>query len=106
VAVVLLDVRLEVVGVVDRSETRGQRREGDDGHVVVVVSNLGASSTLCSGHDLGSGLAIRVWNGTLRVVVVCFVLGTSPVLGVVEFALLTLHDEMDATRRSVLAIVV
>jgi hypothetical protein len=83
---------------------RGQRREGDDGHVVTVVSNLGAASSLCSGHDLGSGLVIRVWNGTLRVVVVCPVLGTSPVLSVVEVTLLTLHDEMDATWRSVLAI--
>jgi hypothetical protein len=39
-------------------------------------------------------------------VVVCLVLGTPPVFDVVAFALLALHDSLDAAWRSVLAIVV
>jgi hypothetical protein len=35
-----LDVRLEVVGVGDRSEMRRQCREGGHGHVVDVVSDV------------------------------------------------------------------
>jgi hypothetical protein len=34
------------------------------------------------------------------------VLGTPPVLDVVAFALLTLHDSVDASRRTILAVVV
>jgi hypothetical protein len=45
-AVVPLDALLEVVEVGDRSETRGQRREVSDGHVVTVVSDLGAALIL------------------------------------------------------------
>jgi hypothetical protein len=40
------------------------------------------------------------------VAVACFVLGTSLVLNVVVFALLALHDSVDAARRSVLAVIV
>jgi hypothetical protein len=95
VVVVLLDVRLEVEGVGDRSEARGQCREDGDGHVIATISDLSAALALRRGHDLGSRLAIRVRNRTLRVAVVCLVLGTSPVLDVVAVALLTLHDAMD-----------
>jgi hypothetical protein len=38
--------------------------------------------------------------------VVCLVLGTPPVLDVAAFALLALHDPVDAVRRTVLMIVV
>jgi hypothetical protein len=58
------------------------------------------------GHDLGFGMAILVRNRTLRVVVVCLVLGTSLVLDVMVVALLMLHDAMNGTRRSVLLIIV
>jgi ABC-type amino acid transport system permease subunit len=43
---------------------------------------------------------------TLRVAVLGLVLGTPPVLDVVVFALLALHDPVDAARRTVLAVVV
>jgi hypothetical protein len=56
--------------------------------------------------DLGPGLAILATDQTLRVVVVCLVLGTSSVLDVVVIALFTLHDAMDGARGVVLAIVV
>jgi hypothetical protein len=49
---------------------------------------------------------VRVGHQTLGVVVVFLVLGTSPVLDVVAFALLTLHDPMEAAWRTVLAVVV
>jgi hypothetical protein len=39
-AVILLDVWLEIVRVGDRSETRRQRGEGSDGHVVAIASDL------------------------------------------------------------------
>jgi hypothetical protein len=44
---------------------RGQRRDGGYGHVVVVISDLGAALVLCGGQDLGSWLAILVRNRTL-----------------------------------------
>jgi hypothetical protein len=47
---------------------------------------------------------VRVEHRTLRVVVVCIVLGTPSVLDVVAFALLALPDLVDAARRNVLAI--
>jgi hypothetical protein len=59
---------------------------------------------MCSGHDLGSGLAILVRNQTLRVAIVHLVLGTSPLIDVVVITLLTLHDAMNGARRSILAI--
>jgi hypothetical protein len=62
--VVLLDVRLEVVWVGNRSETRRQRGEGGDGHVVAVVSDLGSTLILRGSHNLGSGLAILVRDRT------------------------------------------
>jgi hypothetical protein len=96
--VILLDVRLEVVRVGDRSETRGQCGEGGDGHVVVVVSDLGGTLILRGGHDLGPGLVILVRDRILRVVVVCLVLGTSPVLDIVAIMLFTLCDAMDGAR--------
>jgi hypothetical protein len=34
---------LKLLGVGDRLEVTGQRREGGDGHVVTVVSELGAA---------------------------------------------------------------
>jgi hypothetical protein len=105
-AVVLLVVRLEVVRVGDRLETRCQHGEGGDGHVVVVVSDLGGTLILCGGHDLGSRLAILVRDQTLRVAVVRLVLGTPPVLNIVTIALLTLHDAMDGAQGTVLTIVI
>jgi hypothetical protein len=39
------------------------------------------------------------------VAVVCLVLGTSPVLDILAFTLLALHDSVDAARRTVLAVV-
>jgi hypothetical protein len=93
-----LDVRLEVVGVGDRSETRCQHREGSDGHVIAVVFDLGASLILHRGHDLGSRPAILVRDQTLRVAVVRLVLGTSPILDIVAIALFMLHDAMDGAR--------
>jgi hypothetical protein len=51
-------------------------------------------------------MAILVRNKTLRVVVVCLVLGTSLVLDVMVVALLMLHDAMNGTRRSVVSIIV
>jgi hypothetical protein len=72
--VILLDVQLDVVGLGDRSETRVQRREGGDGHVVTVISDLGAILVLCWGHDLGPVLVILVRNRTLRVAIVRLVL--------------------------------
>jgi hypothetical protein len=51
-------------------------------------------------------MAILVRNRTLRVVVVCLVLGTSLVLDVMVVALLMLHDAMNGTRRSILLIIV
>jgi hypothetical protein len=105
-AVVLLDVWLEVVGVVDRSETWCQRGEGSDRHIFVVVSDLGSTIVLCGGHDLGSGLAIQVRDRTLRVAIVYLVLSTSPVLDVVAITIFMLHDAMDGTRGAVLTIIV
>jgi hypothetical protein len=96
---------LKLSGVGDRSEARGQHGESGDGHVVTVVSDLGATSALCRGDDLGPGLAIWVWDWTLWVSVVRLVLGTSHVLDVVAVALLALHDAMDNTGRVVLAVV-
>jgi hypothetical protein len=105
-AVVLLDVRLEVVGVGDRSETWCQRGEGGDRHVVVVVADLDYDVVLCCNHDLRSRLTVWVRDRTLRVVVVCLVLGMPLVLDVVAIALFALHDPMDAARGAILAIVV
>jgi hypothetical protein len=104
--VVLLDVRLEVVKVGDRSETGHQRGEGSDGHVVSVASDLGGTLVLCGGHDLGPMLAILVRDRSLRVAVIRLVLGASSVLDVMAIALFTHHDAVDGTRGAVLAIVV
>jgi hypothetical protein len=49
---------------------------------------------------------VRVGHRTLGVGVVCLVLGTPSVLDAVVFALLVLHDPVDASRRTVLAVVV
>jgi hypothetical protein len=58
--IILLDVRLEVVGVGDRSEARGQCRESSDGHVVAAVPDMGAASASHRGNGLGSGLVIWI----------------------------------------------
>jgi hypothetical protein len=105
-AVILLDIWLEVVGVGDRSETWCHRGESGDRHVVTFVTDLGGDVVLCCGHDLRSGLAVRVRYRTLRVAVIFFVLGTSHVLDVVVIAFFALHDPMDGARGGVLAIVV
>jgi hypothetical protein len=66
-AVILLDVWLEVVRVGDRSETCCQRGKGSDHHVIAVVTDLGRDVVLCCSHGLGSGLAVRVRDRTLRI---------------------------------------
>jgi hypothetical protein len=105
VTIVLLDVRLEVVGVGDQSETRCQCGEGNDGHVVANVSDLGGTLVLCEGHNLRPGLVIQVRDWSLRVVVIRPVLGTSSVLDVVTITLFTLHDAVDGVRGAVLTII-
>jgi hypothetical protein len=105
-AVVLLDVGLEVVGVGDRSETWRQRGKGRDLHVVVVVADLSRVIIPRCGHDMRSRLVVRVRHRTLGVAVVCLVLGTPPVLDVVVFAVLAVHDPVDTAWRTVLAVVV
>jgi hypothetical protein len=93
--IILLDVCLEVIGVGEGSEARGQRGKSGDGHVVAAIPGLGATLALCRGNGLGSRLVIRIWDRALWVAVVCLVLGMSPVLDVVAIALLMLHDAMD-----------
>jgi hypothetical protein len=88
----------EVVGVGERSETWRQCGEGSDRHVVVVVTDLSRDVVLCCNHDLRSWLTIRVRDRTLRMAVVCLILGTPPVLDVVAVAFFTLHDPMDSAR--------
>jgi hypothetical protein len=51
-------------------------------------------------------LAVRVRDQTLRVAVVCLVLGTSSVLDAVAIVFFTLHDVVDGARGAVLTIVV
>jgi hypothetical protein len=80
--------------------------EGRDRHVVAVVANLSRVVVPCCGHDLRSRLTVRVGHWTLGVAVVCLVLGTPPVLGIMAFVLLVLHDPVDTARRAVLAVVV
>jgi hypothetical protein len=106
VAVILLDVGLEVVGVGDRSETWRQCGEGSDCHVVAAVADLSRVIVPHCGHDLRSRLTVRVEHRTLRVAVVCLVLGMAPVLDVMAFTLLALHDPVDAAQRTVLAVIV
>jgi hypothetical protein len=55
IAVVLLDVRLEVVGVGNRPETWCQCGEGSDPHVIAVVADLSRDvrSRLTSGLGIG-----------------------------------------------------
>jgi hypothetical protein len=57
-------------------------------------------------HDMRSRLTIRVRDWTLRMVVVCLVLGTPPVLDVVAVAFFALHDPMDGARGGALTTVV
>jgi hypothetical protein len=49
---------------------------------------------------------VRVRDRTLRMAIVCFVLGTPPVLDVVAVAFFALHDPMDDARGVVLTIVI
>jgi hypothetical protein len=105
VAVVLLDVGLEVVGVGDRSKTWGQHGESGDCHVVTTVADLIHIVVPRRGHDLGSGPPVWVGYRTLEVAVVFLILGTSPVLDVMTLALLALHDPVDAFQGTVLTVV-
>jgi hypothetical protein len=104
--VVLLYVRLEVVGVGDRPETWHQRGEGHDPNAIAVVADLSRVIVPRNDHNLRSRLTVRVGHWTLGVVVVSLVLGTPPVLDVMTFALLALHDLVDTAWRVVLAVVV
>jgi hypothetical protein len=54
-AIVLLDVRLEVVGVGHRPTARSQRGEGGDGYVVSIISGLSTAFALRRGDNLGPG---------------------------------------------------
>jgi hypothetical protein len=105
-AVVLLDVGLEVVQVSDRSETWRQCGEGSDLHVVTVVADLSRDVVMRYSHDRRSRLTVWVRDRTLKMAVVCLVLGTPPVLDVVAIAFFALHDPMDGARGAILAIVV
>jgi hypothetical protein len=58
------------------------------------------------GHDLRSRLTVWVRDRTLRMAVICIVLGTLPVLDVVALAFFALHDPMNGAWGAVLAIVV
>jgi hypothetical protein len=49
---------------------------------------------------------VRVRDRTLRMAVICLVLGTPPVLDVVVLAFFALHDSMNGARGAVLAIVI
>jgi hypothetical protein len=71
---------------------RCQCREGRDGHIVSVVSDLGSTLILHGGHDLRSGLAVLIRDRTLWMAVVHLVLSTSSVLDVVAIAIFMLHD--------------
>jgi hypothetical protein len=51
-------------------------------------------------------MSVQVTDKTLRMVMIGLVLGTLPVLDVMAFALLALHDPVDAARRTVLDVVV
>jgi hypothetical protein len=97
--VVLLDVRLEVVGVGHRPKARGQRGEGSDGHVISGGSSLSTTSALCRGHDLDS--EYRPLGGcspprTEQVACSPRGDGRAP----------RLHDAMNSVGRSVLAVVI
>jgi hypothetical protein len=106
VAVVLLDVGLEVVEVGDRPEMWRQCREGGECHVVAAVTDLSRIITSCQGHDLGSRLAVWVGHRTLEVAVVFLVLGMLLVLNIMTLMLLALHDPVDAAWRTVLVVIV
>jgi hypothetical protein len=105
-AIVLLDVGLEVVGVGDRLEMWRQCGKGSDRHVVAVVADLSRDVALHCSHDLRSKLTVRVGHRTLRMAVVCLMLGKPLVLDVMAVVFLALHDPMDGARGAVLAIVV
>jgi hypothetical protein len=105
-AVVLLDVRLEVVGVCNRPDMWRQRREGGERHVIAAVSDLRCIVVLRRSHNLGPRLPRRVTDWTLRVVVVFLILGTPLVLDIVALTLLALHDLVDAALGIVLTVVV
>jgi hypothetical protein len=80
--------------------------EGRDHHVVVAIADLSRVIVPLCSHNMGSRLSVRVTNRTLGVAVVGLVLGTPPVLDVVTFALLALHDPVDVAQRTVPVIVV
>jgi hypothetical protein len=84
---------------------RSQRGESGDGHVIAATPGLGTALAPCRGGDLGSRLAIRIWDRALWVAIVRLILGMSSVLDIVAVALLALHDVMDNTRRVVLSVV-
>jgi hypothetical protein len=96
--VVHLNVGLEVIGVSDQSETWCQCGEGSDRHVVAVVADLSRDVVLHCNHDLRYRLTVWVRDRTLRMAVVCLVLGTPPVLDIVAIAFFTLHDPMEGAR--------
>jgi hypothetical protein len=87
-------------------ETWCQRREGAKSHVIATVTDLSRIVVLRRSHDLGSRLPREITNRTIRVAVVFLVLGASPVLDIVAFTLLALHDLVDATWGIVLMVVV
>jgi hypothetical protein len=84
---------------------RGQRGEGGDGHVITTISGLSAASVLCRVDDQGPGLAILILSTLLRMAIICFILGATPVLNVMAVALLAFHDAVDGARGAVLMVV-
>jgi hypothetical protein len=105
-AVVLLDVGLEVVGVGNRPETWRQCGKGSDRHVVAAVADLSRDVILRCSHNMRSRLMVWVRDRTLRMVVVCLILGAPSVLDIVAVTFFALHDSMDGAWGAVLAIVV
>jgi hypothetical protein len=89
-------IQVEFVGVSNRPETWRQCGEGGDCHVVAAIADLSRAVIPRCSHDLGSRLSVQITDRTLGMAVFGLVLGTLPVLDVVAFALLTLHDPVDA----------
>jgi hypothetical protein len=88
-----------------------RRRGTNVGRAVIAMSSplspdLSRIVVLRHSHNLGSRMSHRVTDHTLGVAMFGFVLGTPLVLDVVAFALLALHDPVDAAWRTVLAVIV
>jgi hypothetical protein len=65
---------------------------------------LSTALALCRGDKLGPGLAILIPSALLQMVVICIVLGTTPIIDVMAVVFLAFHDVVDGTR-GVLAVI-